>query len=341
MNIVSCDHSHRIAWNAYVASDPVASLYHLYEWREVNQSCFGHRSAYLAALNAGEIAGIFPIVQVKSHLFGNIACSLPFVNFGGPAARDASTVAALIEAAERVADEWGVDYLEIRTPRRLEGLPTSEHKVSMTVALPSDPEALFNGFKRDHRKEIRHAYKEGFAVRFGGVDLIDPFYDVLSETWRDLGTPIYEKRYLAAVLQTFPHNTVVTVVNAGDEPAAVALVGFYNGVAEGLWLGVRSKYRSRYVGYVLYWELLKWGCGRGLSHFHLGRSTTASGAEAFKRKWNAEPLQLYWQYVLRTRADIPQLNVANAKYRLAIDMWRKLPVPVTQVVGPYIARSIP
>ena len=76
--------------------------------------------------------------------------------------------------------------------------------------------------------------------------------------------------------------------------------------AEGLWLGARGKFRRQYAGYVLYWELIKNACERGLKRFHLGRSTTQSGGEVFKKKWNAYPTQLYWQYVLRTRRDIPQ-----------------------------------
>ena len=38
---------------------------------------------------------------------------------------------------------------------------------------------------------------------------------------------------------------------------------------------------------------------------------------------------------------LPQLNVDNPKYRLAIDTWRKLPLAVTQLVGPSLARGIP
>jgi hypothetical protein len=75
--------------------------------------------------------------------------------------------------------------------------------------------------------------------------------------------------------------------------------------------------------------------------FHLGRSTADSGAEQFKRKWNAHPTQLYWHYVLRTRQDIPQLNVKNPTFKMAIAAWRKLPVGLTRRLGPFIARAIP
>jgi lipid II:glycine glycyltransferase (peptidoglycan interpeptide bridge formation enzyme) len=143
------------------------------------------------------------------------------------------------------------------------------------------------------------------------------------------------------VARTFPDITRLCVVYAGQEPAAASLDMLAGETAEGLWLGSRAKFRRQYAGYVLYWELIKNACERGLKKFHLGRSKAQSGAEVFKKKWNAYPIQLYWQYVLRTRREIPQLNVDNPKYQLAIRAWQKLPVPVTQVIGPLIARSIP
>lgn len=343
IEIIRCSTQHDASWNAFVQGSPRASFYHRAEWREVNRRCFGHRTCYLAALDAGRVAGVFPLVQLKSVLFGNIACSLPFVNYGGPVAETDDIETLLLDAGAAVADEWGVDYLEIRSQRRLTGeYPSSEHKVSMTVDLDENSDTLWGAFKADHRKDIRRAYKNGFTARFGGAELLDPFYDVLSVSWRDLGTPIYQRDYLRTVLTTFPEATRICVVNGQDgSPAAAALCGHHRGVVEGMWLGMRDEARRQMVGYVLYWELVKDACERGLGRFHLGRSTTQSGSEQFKKKWNAFPTQLYWQYVLRTRSDVPQLNVNNSKYRLAIAAWRKLPVLVTQQIGPMIARSIP
>jgi FemAB-related protein (PEP-CTERM system-associated) len=287
------------------------------------------------------MTGILPIVQVKSPLFGNIACSLPFVNYGGPCADSDEIERALVDAARPVADAWRVDYLELRTRRQLGSLPTAQHKVSMTLDLDPNPDVLFKKFTTAHRQDIRGGYKKGLTARIGGLELLSDFYAVLSESWRDLGTPIYSLSYLQTVARTFPDITRLCVVYAGQEPAAASLDMLAGETAEGLWLGSRAKFRRQYAGYVLYWELIKNACERGLKKFHLGRSTAQSGAEVFKKKWNAYPIQLYWQYVLRTRREIPQLNVDNPKYQLAIRAWQKLPVPVTQVIGPLIARSIP
>ena len=341
MKIVNCDDSQRAAWNAYVERSPRASLYHRFEWQDVNALSFGHRSAYLAAIENDRIVGVFPIVRVKSQLFGNVACSLPFVNYGGPCGDSDAVEQALVQAAGPIADAWGVEYLEIRTRRQLDGLPTSEHKVSMTLDLNPDPEVLFKAFTSAHRQDIRGGYKKGLTVKIGGRELLDDFYAVLSESWRDMGTPIYARGYLDRVAATFPEYTRLCVVYAGAEPAAAALDMLAGETAEGLWLGSRGKFRKQYAGYVLYWELIKNACERGLTRFHLGRSTVQSGGEVFKKKWNAYAVPLYWQYVLRTRRDIPQLNVTNPKYQLAIRAWQKLPVPVTQMIGPLIARSIP
>jgi FemAB-related protein (PEP-CTERM system-associated) len=282
-------------------------------------------------------------VQVKSWLFGNIACSLPFVNYGGPCGQDDDVEAALLEAGTGVAEEWGVSYLEMRCKRPLgDRYPCSMHKVSMTIDLEPDPDRVFAAFKGDHRRDIRRAYKYGFTARFGTLDLFEDFYTILCESWRDLGTPIYARDYIRRVLTVFPDATRICVVYAADgTPAAAAFMGHQGGTVEGLWLGVRGAYRRQMVGYVLYWETIKDACLGGHRVYHLGRSTADSGSEQFKRKWNATPMPLYWHYLLRTRTDIPQLNVRNRNYQLAMSTWRRLPVSLTQRIGPLIAGSIP
>ena len=342
MKLVQCDSSQRNQWNEFVGRSPAASFYHLFEWRDVNRECFGHRTANIAAFDGETVVGVFPIVQLKSRLFGNIACSLPFVNYGGPCADGEDIERALVHEAARVVDRWGVDYLEIRSRKHLgPDFATSDHKVSLTVELKPDPDELWNAFKTGHRQAIRRGYKNGFKARVGGPELMDDFYSVLAESWRDLGTPLYPRRYLQSIAASFGERIRICVVYAGDEPAAAAFDGVHGDTVEGMWLGTRARYRDQLVGYVLYWELIKSACEKGLARFHLGRSTAHSGAETFKRKWNATSAPLYWHYLLRATGDIPHLNVANPKYRLAIRAWQHLPVAVTRVIGPAIARAIP
>ena len=125
------------------------------------RTSFGHQSVYLAAIDGGRMVGVFPIVWLKSLLFGNIACSMPFVNYGGPCGETDEIEQELLRAGQAVVDDWGVDYLEIRRRRKLESdYPCSEHKVSMTIELAPDPETLFANFKTGQRREIRSRVQE-------------------------------------------------------------------------------------------------------------------------------------------------------------------------------------
>ncbi|HEY8550223.1 MAG TPA: FemAB family XrtA/PEP-CTERM system-associated protein [Vicinamibacterales bacterium] len=329
-------------WNRFIKCSPDGSFYHRYEWKRINEEHFGHRTAYLAAFSNGEIVGVLPLVQLKSRLFGNIACSMPFVNYGGPCASDPEVERALLDEARRQVEDWKADYLEIRSRRPLPSdLPSSTHKVSLTVKLDPDPEVLFKAFKTGHRQDIRRAYKNGVTARFGGIELVDPFYEIISQSWRALGTPLYAKNYFRMIAEAFGDAIRICVVYVGDQPAAAAFDGIHNRTVEGMWLGIRSEYRKLLVGYALYWELVRHACVAGYAEFHLGRSSADSNAEAFKKKWNATSSPLYWTYLLRSRQDIPQLNVANPKYQLAMAVWRRLPLPITNAIGPFIARSIP
>lgn len=329
------------AWNEAVLALG-GSFYHLYEWRHVNERAFGHRTFNLAARRAQQITGILPLVLVESRLFGRILCSMPFVNYGGPCASDPDTAGALIDEAKKLAKEHRADYLELRCAQAAPtDLPASLRKISMTIPLAADPDTIWNGFTSKHRKNVKRAYKNELAVKKGGVELLPVFYSLMEQSWRNLGTPLYARSYFDLVLRTFPESSSVFVCHRNEEPIAVALTGYCNGIVEGLWAGGGALARQLDANYVLYWEMIRDACLRGCHSFHLGRSTADSGGEEFKRKWNAEAQQLYWYFHRPAGGEMPALNVDNPKYKLAISAWRRLPLWTTRLIGPLLARSIP
>ncbi|MFO7305199.1 MAG: FemAB family PEP-CTERM system-associated protein [Gammaproteobacteria bacterium] len=340
LDIVDADD--RAEWNAFLASREDGSFYHLYEWREINARALGHESVYLAARAHGQIVGVLPLTFVRSRLFGRILCSLPFVNFGGPCASDDEVVRALLHAAKCKADELGADYMELRCVRPLEtDWPVSLRKVSMTIELNADPDVLWNSFTSKHRTNVRRSYKNGLQVRSGHAELLPTFYALMEQSWRSLGTPLYARSYFERILADLSDYTRIFVCYRGDEPIATAFNGYFNGTVEGLWAGGIPQARALQANYALYWEMIRDACLRGFRRYHLGRSTADSGAEDFKKKWNATSSQLYWYFYRPRGGEMPALNVDNPKYRLAINAWRRLPLFVTRTIGPSLARLIP
>ena len=342
IQISYCTDNNANDWNQYLESHDQANFYQKFEWKSINERNFGHKSFFITAKLEGKIVGIFPIILIKSYIFGKMLTSMPFVNFGGPCASNNEVTDILLKEAEKVAKEYNIDYLEIRSNYNIStALPTSLHKISMTLELNQDPDILWNKFKSKHRTNIRRVYKENIHVKYGTHELLDHFYIIMSKSWKQHGTPIYKKSYFRDILNTFPDQTLIFIAYIDNKPIATAFNGYFKGFVEGMWAGSLPYTRKIQPNYVLYWEMIKHACESGNQFFHLGRSSADTGSEEFKKKWNAEAQQLYWQYILNNQESIPQLNVNNPKFKLAIKAWKKLPLRVTTILGPLLARNIP
>ena len=159
--------------------------------------------------------------------------------------------------------------------------------------------------------------------------------------WHDLGTPIYPLSFFENIMDSLGDSVEICLVTYQGKPIATAFVGLFKKTVEGMWLSTLQGFKKLSPSYFLYWEMIKRMCERGYKQFHLGRSSLEGGGEFFKKKWNAELKQLYWEYILNRSKKIPELNVENPKYQFAIRVWRRLPLPVTKWLGPVLAKSIP
>lgn len=328
-------------WNAFVNLCEGGNFYQRFEWQAVNARSLGHRTHFLLAQRGDDVVGVFPMVHVKSLVFGHVLSSMPFVNFGGPAALDDEAEAALVRAACEYADAARCDYLEIRATKPLGDLRTNTDKVSMTIPLVADPDEMMRAFSAKHRANVKRALKNELVVRSGGIELLDEFYALLSLSWKELGTPLYRRDYFADILARFGDDARIFVAYHEGRPIATAFNGYHGGTVEGMWAGIDPAFHQLQPNTVLYWEMIRDSCLRGCTAFHLGRSTKDSGAVQFKEKWLAQPKQLYWNYHLVRAKAMPGLNPRNPKYALAIRMWQKLPMAVLRVIGPPLARVIP
>jgi len=74
--------------------------------------------------------------------------------------------------------------------------------------------------------------------------------------------------------------------------------------------------------------------------FDYGRSKQGTGSYSFKKNWGFEPAPLYYEYYLVKATEMPDISPMNPKYKLFINAWKRLPLSVTQLVGPLIARNL-
>ena len=329
-------------WDDYVQKHPNGTLYHKIAWKKIVENSFGHSTYYLISKDSGKVNGVLPLVSLKSKIFGNILCSMPFLNFGGILSDDENSCNALIESSRKIALELDTDFIELRHQNQVnEKFVSNTHKVSMTIGLNKDPEVLWNNFSSKHRNELRKSLKSDLTIKFGKEELLDEYYTLISRGWRDLGTPIYAKSFFKNILEHLNKNIELVLVYHKYKPIAAAYNGLFKDTIEGMWTYSLPEYRRLRTNYFLYWKMIERACEQGFETYHLGRSSKDTGAVMFKKKWKAEPHQLYWDYLLFKNNKMPEINVNNPKYKLMISTWQKLPVWLTQIIGPQFAKYIP
>lgn len=328
-------------WDAFVDEHPDSTGYHLWAWKGVVERVFGHRTIYLAAERDGAICGILPLVRFRSPLFGRFLVSLPFVNYGGVVAIDDGAAHALVARAASIARRERARHVELRhRSRRFEALAPKEHKVTMLLPLPESAEVLWAGLDRKVRNQVRKAEKSGLTVELGGLERVNDFYAVYAHNMRDLGTPVYSRRFFADVLGTFADRTRLVIVSHEGRPVAAGLTWQWRDTVEVPWASSLRAYNNMSPNNLLYWTILQQAIAAGAQVLDFGRSTPNEGTFHFKKQWGAEPLPLCWEYDL-IEGVLPDQSPKNPKFRLAIEAWKRLPLPVANMLGPAIVRSIP
>jgi len=329
-------------WVRYINESPESTFFHRPEWKDIIEESFGYKSRYIMASENGKIRGILPMVHVKSPLFGSILCSMPFLNYGGVCAETREAEKFLLDEALGILKDLRGDYLELRQTRQTSaGLPHDLTKISLTLELSPDPNAVFNRFDRKHRYNIRRAEKNGFQVRRGGRELLPEFYSIMKDGWKEHGTPIYSYRFFESVGRHLHDSIRIFIISHDGIGIGTAMNGLHRDTVEGLWLSQLHRHSHLNGGYVLYWEMIRHFCESGFKKYNLGRSSVDSGGEQFKMKWNTSPRQLYWEYILNRRKELPQLHVRNPKFKFAMKVWRKLPEGLVNFIGPHLAKQIP
>ncbi len=328
-------------WDDFVTANRSSSIYHHYIWRSLYHDVFHKETFYFVARRGGAVTGVLPLVRQRSLFFGDYLVSLPFVNYAGVLAADAESELALVEAGCALAEKIGVSHAEYRGYSPLPKLVSRQHKVAMRLALPETTDKLSKSLGAKVRSQIKRPIRENAKVQFGGSNLIDEFYEVFSINMRDLGTPVYGKDIFYWILSTFPDRAEIALVTVEDKTAAASILLHDTRSTEVPWASSNRAYNRIGVNMLLYWSMLERSIERGAAEFDFGRSTVDAGTYRFKKQWGAKPVELNWSYWLANGEALPDLSPENKKYAFAIRAWQKLPVPVTTLIGPLLARSLP
>ena len=351
VTVRQCTADDRAAWEAFVESAPQATFFHRFGWKRVLQEAFGHTPYFLLAEQpaaAGQqengqparVVGVLPLALVHSRLFGNKLASLPFCVYGGIVASSDDAAEALRVHACELAEQLNVGALELRNlyPSDTDW-PVKDLYFTFRKDISADHDANLKGIPARQRAMVRKGIAAGLVSEEDAG--CKRFYKVYAESVRNLGTPVFGRRYLEILRDEFGADCRVLMIRDGDEDVTGVMSFYFRNQVLPYYGGSIARARSiKGSNDFMYWELMRRSADEGLSCFDFGRSKRDTGPYKFKKNWGFKPEPLPYEYYLVSSRQVPDVNPTNPRYRLLVNTWRRLPLPVANLIGPGLARSL-
>lgn len=318
------------------------SLFHRPAWLQAVEAGSGHRASGILSEQMNTITGWLPLTEVRSLLFGNALVSSGFGVGGGICASSAEAAQVIAKTAQDYCSSKGFSSVELRgcdIPPAWESW--NDKHCGFERELSPDDEAELLAIPRKARAEVRKGIKNCLEVRVGRerTDLA-AHYALYSESVRNLGTPVFPRRLFSAMVEAFPGESDILTIHKDGKPIASVLSFYHDGAVLPFWGGGTFAARGARANELMYYELMLHGRRRGMTRFDFGRSKTGSGPYKFKKNWGFDPVPLTYGRWTAPGARPRDIDPNSESYGGRIELWKKLPLPIANAIGPLIARDL-
>lgn len=330
---------------AFVAAHPDATPFHRPAWLTAVAKGSGNTALALALEHGADLVAVLPLLEVHSPLFGRVLVSSGFGVGGGVLTTGRGQDEALFAFAEDQALRRSCPTIELRGGPLPDDRPgwkvRHDSHCGYVAELAADDEAQLLWVPRKQRAEVRKGLAADLTVTVGTTATDRAaHYAVYSESVRNLGTPVFPKRLFAEVLDAFGTDADILTVWHQGQPVSSVLSLYHRGTVMPYWGGGTQAARRLRANDRMYFELMLHARRRGCQRFDFGRSKVNSGAGEFKKNWGFEAEPLGYASWTAPGAEPRDADPTSGRHAGRIALWKKLPLPVANLVGPFIARGL-
>lgn len=316
--------------------------FHRPAWLLAVESGTNQPATGLVAEKAGQITGWLPLTEVHSPIFGRALVSSGFAVSGGALAVSDRAALTLCRHAEELAARRSCSTVELRGgPLPEDWDVTTTSHCGFVTDLAADEEAQLLAIPRKQRAEIRKGLKLELSTETGVRDADRAVhYAIYAESVRNLGTPVFPRSLFDAVLDAFGNDADILTVRHEGVPVASVLSLYHGGAVMPYWGGGNVAARRLRANEVMYFQLMLHAQRRGCTRFDFGRSKTGSGPYNYKKNWGIEPQPLAYASWAAPGAQKRDIDPNSESYSAKIDLWKRLPLPIANRLGPLIAKGL-
>lgn len=327
-------------WDEYVTNNHKGSIYNLFSWGAFLQDIYKLKPVFLAVYDNSNIIGVALLILMRNHRFKYIMVSLPFFCTGGILADNSQARKVLLRKIRELTNSYRCEYTQMRIDdidNEFDYDFIDKRKSTFVLPLDVDHEKVFNGFGKQIRRRIRKGYNSGCEIDIS-KKYLDDFYSIYRSNMHFLGSPVHKKLFYSRIIEQFPENYTILVVKYEGKVIGAQVLSYFK---DTVYLPLASSLRdyNKYSpNHLLYWESIKFGCENGYAFCDFGRSTIGSGPHVFKKQWNARETTLNYCYFY---SKTHQHGNTNSNLKLISEGWKRLPLSVTNTVGPHLAKWLP
>ena len=315
-------------------------IFHTPKYKEFLEKSFPNvKFQYLALIDEG-IKTILPVGMIKSKLMGDKIISVPFLEYGSFAGDKKKIKNILDYIKNNYSKKYR--YSEIRAGLDYDDelskyLQKTEEYKRFVLELKSEEEN-WKMLNKQKRKAIRKAEKKGIIIKELRKEDIDEIYNLYLKGMKLFGSPPFYKDFF---------------INFFESSLGKAFGAFKDNKLISLLLGFAYKERIHAIisvsdkkslelrpNELLHWQFIKYGISNGFKCFDLGRVREDSGQFRFKEEFGCQLMPLFHYYDLYKLKKIPKVDPRNAKYRFAIETWKRMPLIMQRKFGPSIREGL-
>jgi serine/alanine adding enzyme len=116
---------------------------------------------------------------------------------------------------------------------------------------------------------------------------------------------VYGKSFFRNILEVFPDSTNIFTVYHESRMIAAEIGSWFKNMLESHRPRPSAIIRCSVLTTCSIGGAIRFAIGKGLNRLDFGRSTPHEGTYHSKKQWGAQPVQLYWQYLMDSHKMMP------------------------------------
>lgn len=336
--------SDRSHWENYVKSHPQSTVFHQLAWCDAVAEAYGHDLSHFTAWQEDRLVGILPLMVVNGFLTGKVLVSVPYGTYGGLLADSGQIEQIILDEAEKFRSIIQARYLELRhrEPRGV-SLPSFGNYVTFRKELPIHEDEVLQKYPKKARAATRNGLKMiGEDCSIFSSHMLRTIYGLYAWNMKKHGSPNYSLAFFEALQRHYGEDCVCLVIHDGVSPLGGVVSFIFRDEITPYFCGTTPTGDRCCVSNVMFLKLMQYAIKKGLRIFDFNRTRRDnSGPFNFKRHMGFEPVDLNYQVSLSVGEKIPNLSPSNKRYKMAIKVWKKLPLWITKPAGQRISKWIP